>query len=150
MLGIRQQTGDRHSAPTCTQCPLQKEGNASRMSHHLTNKDRNTQVSAPCAVDWTCGGFGRTQTSEGGEGRASRSAVTGEPRPPRGLDVHLADLGGRAPRTGSSWSRGWEAWDTDREVSRGGSRRHSQDWPVFAFRKSPRRVFLCDQVSLVS
>lgn len=88
-------------APTCTRCPLQKEGNAPRMSHHLTNKDRNTQVSAPCAAD------GRAQTREGGEGRASRSAVTGEPRPPRGLAVHLADLGGRAPRTGSGRSRGW-------------------------------------------
>lgn len=68
MLGIRQQTGDRHTAPTCTQCPLQKEGNASRMSHHLTNKDRNTQVSAPCAVD------GRVEGSGGHkQGRAGKA-----------------------------------------------------------------------------
>lgn len=40
-----------------------------------------------------------------GECRDSRYEVTGELSPQRGLDVHLGDLGGRAPSKGSNWSK---------------------------------------------
>lgn len=33
MLGIQQQTGDRHSVPTCMQFTLWEEGNALTMRH---------------------------------------------------------------------------------------------------------------------
>lgn len=57
---------------------------------------------------------------EGGECRDSRKEVTGELSPQRGLDVHLADLGGRAPSKGSNRSQGLVSLEHRR---RGKSRR---------------------------
>lgn len=85
---------------------------------------------------------------EGGE-----CEVTGELSPQRGLDVHLADLGGRAPGRGSNWSRGWESLEYR---TRGKSRRllyatirTGLDWtgiyekPLEGF---IQKTGLCDQV----
>lgn len=71
-----------------------------------------TQVYKCCL--WECREFRETQRSNGWiqdrrEGKAATpNEVTGELSPQRGLDVHLADLGGRTPSRENNWSKGRE------------------------------------------